>query len=142
LVKNVPNFSVLNPWLPIHKMKENIFYSHSFIVPVQERTEFFCSVTLFNFMISLFVEELSFSKVKKVIYGLWCSQNVATDFASFKTIKNWVLSFGFLKIHPLVKSNQYQLINEHSQSLSGDHTYKFVKNLSLSFVKDGKKEKV
>lgn len=135
------NFTILNPWLPIWK-SDKIELTHSLVIPVQERTTFFIATDLFNYMLSIFLETVSFSSVEKLLNSLWKATNENEEkFIKFKTIKMLLLSFGYSSICGLVMKNQNDLIKKQSLSLSGDHTYKFVKNLTV-FSGYKQKEKV
>ena len=82
----------------------------------------------------------SFGTVQKLISALWKSSGVEEDkFINFNTIKKHFLSFGFSVISPIAAFTQTETIKSESLSLSGDHTYKFVKNLTVTEVS---KEKV
>lgn len=65
--------------------------------------------------------------------ALWLSVGVDQQkFVYFNTIKKHFLSFGFSVISPMNMLNQEDIIKNESLSLSGDHTYKFVKNLTVT----------
>jgi len=80
------------------------------------------------------------SAVEHVCTLLWNSQNHnSTKFLGRKALKELLLSYGYWKIIPIVEIQQRELIKTNSMSLSGDHTYKFVKNLKVTEKKSKKK---
>jgi len=78
-------------------------------------------------MICMFYETLSISAVHYLCSQLWQAQDIQMKFIDKKTIKELIISYGYCFIYPLLLSSQQKLIKSNSQTISADHTYKYVK---------------
>lgn len=82
-------------------------------------------------MLLQFCDTLSLSSVRNACTSLWKCSGVTQEFLSTKLIRKLLLTFGITILEPLVKKLQEKLVSENSNSLSADHTYKFVKKLTV-----------
>jgi hypothetical protein len=143
LLYSTPMFSLLNPCIHSKNWPKNfaqLELSHKIVVIPRERQSFYISTQLFNYMVSLFVETESFSSVHNLSQQLWLSQGSKDKFLSKTTITSILTPYLMFHANALVRLQQQHLINEASRSLSADHTYKFVKHLSVSSPENSRKK--
>ena len=107
-------------------------FSHDIVIPDRERHSFYLSKQLFNYMISLFVETQSFSTVSHLCCQLWESCGSTRNFLSRQVVGKILLPFLFEKSHYHSIQSETKEVNLSSESLSCDHTYKYVKYFNVT----------
>lgn len=124
---------MLHPTVNLQYLQKQhkLIVSHPLVVLLQHRISYLITVPLFNFILVQFAETLSITSVITTCSALWKCSKISEVFLSAKFIRKLLLSYGIAVIEPIVKQQQQIIIHQSSKSLAADHTYKFVKKLTV-----------